>query len=72
MSGVFNLKPPRPKLSFVWDVDILIRYFEQGDNSSLPSYNLTQKLLTLLLLLGKDRISTIKLFSVNNIVLNNF
>lgn len=72
MSGVFNLKPPRPKLSFVWDVDILIRYFEQGDNSSLPSHNLTQKLLTLLLLLGKDRISTIKLFSVNNIVLNNF
>ena len=48
MSGVFNLKPSRPKLNFVWDVDILIRYFEQGDNSSLPSHNLTQKLLALL------------------------
>ena len=48
MSGVFNLKPSRPKLSFVWDVDILIRYFEQDDNSPLPSYNLTQKLLALL------------------------
>ena len=23
MTGVFNLRPPKPKLSFVWDVDIL-------------------------------------------------
>ena len=29
MTEVFNLRPPKPKLSFVWDVDILFRYFEQ-------------------------------------------
>ena len=65
MTGVFNLRPPKSKLSFVWDVDILFRYFEQqGDNNSLSDKLLTQKLLILLLLLGAHRISTVKLFSV--------
>ena len=36
MTGIFNLRPPKPKLSFVWDVDILFRYLEkQGSNTSL-------------------------------------
>ena len=36
MTGVFNLRPPKPKLSFVRDVDTLIRYLEQqGDNCLL-------------------------------------
>ena len=72
MSGIYNLRPPKPKLSFVWDVDILFRYFEQkGDNSSLPLNILTQKLLTLLLLLGAHRLSTIALFSVDHMILND-
>ena len=72
MTGVFNLRPPKPKLSFVWDVNILFRYFEQqGDNDSLSDKLLTQKLLILLLLLGAHRISTVKLFSVSNMVLND-
>ena len=29
MTGTFNLRPPKPKLSFAWDVNILFRYFEQ-------------------------------------------
>ena len=57
MTGVFNLRPLKPRLSFAWDVDILFRYFEeQGDNNSLSDKLLTQKLLTLLLLLGVHRI----------------
>ena len=28
MTGIFNLNPPKPKLSSVWDGDILFRYFE--------------------------------------------
>lgn len=72
MSGIYNLNPPKPKLSFVWDVDILFRYFEQqGDNTSLPFDILTQKLLTLLLLLGAHRLSTIELFSVDYMILND-
>ena len=47
-------------------------YFEQqGDNNSLSDKLLTQKLLILLLLLGAYRISTVKLFSVSNMVLND-
>ena len=72
MTGVFNLRPPKPKLSFVWDVDILFTYFEQqGDYNSLSDKLLTQKLLILFLLLGAHRISTAKLFTVSNMVLND-
>ena len=69
---LFNLRPQKPKLSFVWDVDFLFRYFEQqGDNNSLSDKILTPKLFTLLLLLGAHRISTAKLFSVSNMVLSD-
>ena len=72
MTGIFNLRPPKPKLSFVWDVDILFRYFEQqGDNCLLSDIILTQKLIILLLLLGAHRLSTIKLFCINNMLLND-
>ena len=33
MTGIFKLRPPKPKLSFVWDVDILFRYFEQQEDN---------------------------------------
>ena len=67
MTRLFNFRPPKPKLSFAWDMDILFRYFkQQGDNNSLSEKLLTQKLLVLLLLLGVHRVSTGKLFSVSN------
>ena len=48
-------------------MDILFRYFEQqGDNKEL-----TQKLLILFLLLSAHRASTVKLFIVSNMVLND-
>ena len=72
MTGIFNLRPPKPKLSFVWDVDILFRYFEQqGDNCLLSDIILTQKLIILLLLLGAHSLCTINLFCINNMVLND-
>ena len=72
MTGIFNLRPPKPKLSFVWDVDILFRHFEQqGDNCLLSEIVLTQKLIIILLLVGAHRLSTKKLFSINNVVLND-
>ena len=51
MTRLFNTRPPKPKLSFAWDVDILFRYFEQQSDNSLSEKLLTQKLLVLLLLL---------------------
>ena len=72
MAGFFNLRPPKTKLNFVWDEDTLFRYFEQqGDSNSLLDKLLTQNLLILLLLLGAQRISTDKLFSKSNMVLND-
>ena len=45
LPGLFYLKPPKPKLSFVWDVDIVIRYFKQQGHDSLPCYILAQNVL---------------------------
>ena len=53
-------------------MDILFWYFEQQGDSCLLSETIsTQKLIVLLLLLGVHRLSAIKLFSVNNMVLND-
>ena len=72
MTGLFNLRTPKSKLSFVWNVDVLFKCFEQeGDNNSLSDKLLTQILLILFLLLGAHRISTVKLFSMSNLVLND-
>ena len=43
MTGVLNLRPPKPKLSFVWDVGIFFKYFEQGDNNSDNQINYWHK-----------------------------
>ena len=52
-------------------MDILFRYFEQQwDNCLLSDIILTKKLI-ILLLLGPHRLSTIKLFCINNMVLND-
>ena len=72
ITGVFNLRPQMPKLRFLSDVDILFWCFEQqGNNSSLSYKLLTQKLLIFLLLFRAHRISTVKLFSGANMVLNS-
>ena len=64
--------PPKAKLSFAWDVDILLRYFEQqGDNNSVSDKLLIPKHLILLLLLDAHRINTVKLFSECSMVLNH-
>ena len=53
-------------------MDILFRYFEHhGYSYLLSEINLTQKLIVLLLLVGAHRLSTIKLFSIDNMVLND-
>ena len=55
----------------MWDVDILFRYFEQqADNCLLSDIILTQT-LTIMLLLGAHRLSSIKLFSISDMGLND-
>ena len=63
---MFNLRPPRPKLQFVWDVEIVFSYLEEkGSNNILPDKILSQKLLILLLLLGGQRMNTVFNFEVD-------
>ena len=69
--GVFNLRPPRPKLQFVWDFKIVFSYLEEkGSNNIMPDKILSQKLLILLLLLGEQRMNTVFNFEVNNMFIN--
>ena len=50
ITGVHNLKPPAPKLSFIWDVSIIFQYFENcGHIGDLSDKILTQKLALFLL-----------------------
>ena len=71
MTVVCNITPPKPKLSSVWNVDILFKFFEQqGDDHLFPDKVISQKLLTLLLLIGSHTLSTIKSFTVDNMIIN--
>ena len=68
---VFNLRPPRLKLPFVWDVKIVFSYLEEkGLNNILPAKILSQKLLIVLLLLDGQRMNTVFNFKVDNMFIN--
>ena len=69
--GVFNLRFPRLKLQFAWDIKIVFSYLEEkGLNNILPNKIVTQKLLSLLLLLGGQRMNTAFNFEVDNMFIN--
>ena len=69
--GVFNLRPPRPKRQFVWDVKIVSSYLEEkGLNNILPDKILSQKLLILLFLFCWQRMDAVFNFGVDNMFIN--
>ena len=71
-NGLFNLNPPKPKLSTTWEVNIVFSQFiKWGDNALLTDKKLTQKLLLLLLLLGGQRVNTIFSFTVNSMLVTD-
>ena len=48
MIGLFNLMPPKAKVSFVYGTDIEFQYFEtKDDNKTLSHMQFIQKLLAL-------------------------
>ena len=48
----------KARIKFLWDVNILSKYFEQqGDSDCSSEKNLTEKLLALMLLLGAYKIT---------------
>ena len=70
--GSFNLRPPLPKLSFVWDVQIMFEYFRSlGDNRQITDKHLSQRLLILLLLLGGQRLNCVFHFTIDRMIISS-
>ena len=70
--GLFNLRPPKTKLTFVWDVKLVFDMFRNSSsNEELSDKRLTQKLVMLLLLLGGQRLNTIKWFTIDRMVVTD-
>ena len=60
LTGVFNLKPPQPKYTFIWDVQkVLTDMNSLPENEHLSVLLLSQKLATLLALTAASRCSEI-------------
>ena len=58
LKGVFNCRPPVPKYSCTWDVDIVLSYLKDlPDNESLPFQLLSHKVAMLMVLSNADRCS---------------
>jgi len=72
MKGVFNLRPPKAKCGFIWDVKVLFQYFDNLENNDeLNDYDLTYKTLCLLVLLNGSRINTVHKFKTDEIIIND-
>ena len=69
--GSFNLTPQLPKISFVWVVQFMFEYFRSlRDNRQISDKHLLQKLLTLLLLLGGQRLNSVFHFTVDMMIIS--
>jgi len=68
MKGAFNLKPPQPRYTEVWDVSVLVEFL-----SSLPAAHelslkeLSMKLVTLMALTNADRASDIQALDIKGL-----
>ena len=61
LRGICNSRPPQPRYSATWDVDIVVRYFcSLGDNKSLSLKMLSQKLALLMALVEASRVSELQ------------
>ena len=58
MSGIFNQRPPQPRYTFIWDVEVVLKYLRTlPDNNLLSDKVLTLKLVLLLALTSASRAS---------------
>ena len=56
--GVYNSRPPQPRYSSTWDVNLVLDYITSlGENKDLPLKQLSSKLLMLMSLVSASRIS---------------
>lgn len=59
--GVYNSRPPKPRYSNTWDVNIVLDYIAQlGENIELSLKQLSLKLLMLMSLVSANRVSELQ------------
>ena len=65
LQGMFNERPPAPRYQQVWDISLVVRYFQAGQpTSELTLKELSKKLVTLLALCNASRASDIRALDV--------
>ena len=66
-SGVFNLRPPKPRYMFVWDIRQVLDFVKGKfrDNDQLSNEELTLKFIILLALTTSSRISAAHALGLN-------
>ena len=68
MKGVYELEPPIPKYTCIWDVNIVLNYIKLfGPNERLTLFCLSHKLLMLLALSTGQRAQTLHKVDIRNI-----
>ena len=61
LKGVYNMRPPKPRYSATWDVDVVIRHLQSlGENEALALKQLSQKLVLLMALVEASRVSELQ------------
>lgn len=66
LSGVFNQRPPQPRYTFVWDVEVVLRYIKSLEkNRILSIIDLSYKLTGLLALSAALRVSAIQHLNID-------
>ena len=69
MTAVFNNRPPKPRYTFVWDIETVLNYLsELPDNLSLSIRVLSHKLSLLLSLTAASRVLEICYLSTEYMV----
>ncbi|KAJ8977521.1 hypothetical protein NQ317_003028 [Molorchus minor] len=68
--GIFGLRQPLPRYENTWDPGIVINYIRSLDNDFISLELLTQKLASLLALATGQRVQTLGLIEINNILVH--
>ena len=66
LKGVYNTRPPAPRYSSIWDVDVVLSYLSSlPDNENLSFQILTHKVAMLMALSNADRCSDLAAVDLN-------
>ena len=71
--GVFNLRPPRPRYTTIWDASVMLNYLRSiSPASRLNLLNLSAKLVRLCALVTGHRCQTLHALNINDLHLSSF